>query len=56
MKYKVGDILRGKVNGREFKITEREADYYVYKDLKTKKQFMVDRKTLEQCAVEKVNQ
>ena len=54
MKYKIGDILRGKVNGREFQIVESTGYYYTYKDLKSGRKFMVGCKTLERCAVEKV--
>ena len=54
MKYKVGDILRGEVNGREFQIVECANNHYVYKDLKTKRKFMVESKILDRCLVEKV--
>lgn len=54
MQYKTGDILKGKINGREFKIINAENNFYMYEDLKTKKKFIVDCKTLEQCAVEKI--
>ena len=55
-KFKVGDILKGKVNGRKFEILEdKENGYYRYEDLQNKKVFMTNYATLERCAVEKVN-
>lgn len=54
-KFKEGDILRGKVNGRKFEILEdKEKGYYRYKDLQNKKVFITNYETLERCAVEKV--
>ena len=54
-KYKRGDVLRGKVNGREIEIREAGNGNYSYKDLKTGRIFVTNYETLERCAVKKVN-
>ena len=54
-KYKRGDVLRGKLNGREIKIRKAGNGNYEYIDLKSRRIFITSFETLERCAVEKVN-
>lgn len=55
MMYRIGDIVRGKVNGREFKIVERTDYHYTYQDIQSGRNYMVGRKMFEQCELEKVS-
>lgn len=52
-KYKRGDVLIGKVNGREIEIRKAGNGNYEYIDLKTKRIFVTNYGTLERCVVEK---
>ena len=54
-KYKRGDVLRGKVDGREIEIRKTGNGNYEYIDLKSKRIFVANYGTLERCVVEKVN-
>lgn len=54
-KYRRGDVLRGKVNGREIIIRKTGNGNYEYIDIKSKRIFVTNYATLERCAVEKVN-
>lgn len=56
MKYKAGDILRGKVNGEKFKILDTKPNgYYVYIDIKSGKTYTTNTEMLDNCLLEKVN-
>ena len=52
-KYRKGDRLRGKVDGREIEIKKAGNVTYEYIDLKTGRIFVTDYKTLERCVKEK---
>lgn len=54
-KYKQGDVLKGKANGREIEIRKIGNGNYEYIDLKSKRIFVTNYQTLERCVVEKVN-
>lgn len=54
-KYKRGDVLRGKGDGREIIIRKTGNGNYEYIDLKSKRIFVSNYAALERCAVEKVN-
>lgn len=54
-KYRRGDRLRGKVDGREIEIRKTGNGNYEYIDLKSKRIFIANYQTLERCVVEKVN-
>ena len=56
MKYKKGDILKGKINGAIIEIIDIvNNEYYVYKDAKTRKKFISHYKTMDRCLLDKVN-
>lgn len=52
-KYRRGDVLIGKANGREIKILYAGSGNYEYIDLKTKRIFVTSCQRLEQRMVEK---
>lgn len=53
MIYKVGDILKGKINGRKIEILKAENNHYTYRDLKYGAVFSMYYKALERCQLEK---
>lgn len=55
-KYKRGDVLRGKVDGREIEIRKAGNGNYEYIDLKTGRIFVTNYETLERCVKEKENE
>lgn len=58
MKYKVGDILKSKVNGRKIEIlkVDNKNKYYQYCDLKRGVIFDMYYEILEGCYIEKVKE
>lgn len=54
-KYKRGDVLRGKVTGKEVEILYAGNGNYEYIDLKSRRIFITSFEVLERCAVKKVN-
>ena len=52
-KYRRGDVLRGKVDGREIIIRKTGNGNYEYIDRKTKRIFISNYGTLERCVKEK---
>lgn len=52
-KYRRGDVLKGKVDGREIWIRKVGNGNYEYIDVKTKRIFITNYETLERCVKEK---
>lgn len=55
MKYKAGDIVRGKRTGRKIEIIRVENGFYRYRDLKYGTIFNQPCKVIDNCNLEKVN-
>ena len=55
MKYKKGDILRGRENGRKIEIINCTGTHYIFKEVNGHEKFIADCKTFEKCAVDIIN-